>query len=459
MSASVVDPEGGDAARKRADVDQSILERVFPEEANNPPPPSNRKKSTRTPKPGKRPATGWLADCTRDDKGQPLGNLANAAHALRCDPGIANIFAYDAFRSSLILESPVPAPGAGDELPDDDFVPRQVCDNDMNRLQEYLQDAGLPRLGKDTTYQAVDIIAHERTFHPVRDYVESLCWDDTPRVATWLQTYLGCEPTLYTSQIGSMFLIAMVARIFEPGCKADYMLVLEGPQGAMKSSACKILGGDWFSDNMPDVTSGKDASLHLPGKWLIEIAELSAIGKVEDAALKAFITRSVERYRPPYGRMEVDQPRQCVFIGTTNKSAYLRDETGGRRFWPVKVGKINPNALLRDRDQLFAEAYQLYLAACRWWPTADFEREHIKPQQEARFEADAWEEIIGPWLLGKTRVTVKDVAIYALNIETPRIGTADQRRIAACLERLGWGRAPRGPNGERWFGPAEGGAR
>ena len=150
-------------------------------------------------------------------------------------------------------------------------------------------------------------------------------------------------------------------------------------------------------------------------------------------------------------------PRQCLFIGTTNKSAYLRDETGGRRFWPVKVGKIDPNALLRDRDQLLAEAYHLYLKGRRWWPSADFEREHIKPQQEARFEGDAWEEIIGPWLLGKTRVTLKDVAIHALNIETPRINTTDQRRIAACLERLGWGRAPRGPNGERWFGPIDGG--
>ncbi|WGD30174.1 virulence-associated E family protein [Ancylobacter sp. WKF20] len=459
MTANIVDHEGGHAARKRADIDQSILSIVFPEEATSAPAASNRNKSVPSPKPGKQPISGWLADCTKDDKGQPLGNLANAAHALRHDPGVAKIFAYDAFRSSLILESPVPAPGEGDALPDDDFQPRQVCDNDVNRLQEYLQDGGLPRLGKDTTYQAVDIIAHERAFHPVRDYIEALVWDGQPRVVTWLQTYLGCEPTLYTSQIGSMFLIAMVARIFEPGCKADYMLVLEGPQGAMKSSACRILGGEWFSDNMPDVTSGKDASLHLRGKWLIEIAELSAIGKVEDAALKAFITRAVERYRPPYGRMEVDQPRQCVFIGTTNKSTYLRDETGGRRFWPVKVGKIDPNALLRDRDHLFAEAYQLYLAGRRWWPSADFEREHIKPQQEARFEADAWEEIIGPWLLGKTRVTVKDVALYALNIETPRIGTADQRRIAACLERLGWGRVPRGPNGERWFGPIEGGGR
>ena len=168
---------------------------------------------------------------------------------------------------------------------------------------------------------------------------------------------------------------------------------------------------------------------------------MAAMAKSEAAALKAFVTRAEERYRPPYGRNEVIEPRQCVFIGTTNADAYLRDSTGARRFWPVKVGAIDAEALAADRDQLFAEAVHLYRQDAQWWPDRDFEAQHIRPEQDARFEADAWEQAIEAKIDNIGQVTILSVARDALLIDTPKIGTADQRRIAAALERLGWRRA------------------
>lgn len=152
------------------------------------------------------------------------------------------------------------------------------------------------------------------------------------------------------------------------------------------------------------------------------------------------MTRTTERYRPPYGRNEVIEPRQCVFIGTTNKNTYLRDETGGRRFWPVRAGKINLEALTADRDQLFAEAVHLFRNGEHWWPDRKFEAKYIAGEQAARYEGDAWEEIILPHLESRNRVSVSEVAKDMLGMKAERIGTADQRRIANILEGLGWQR-------------------
>jgi predicted P-loop ATPase len=359
--------------------------------------------------------------------------------ALREDPALAGLFRYNE-----LLRTPVIVLPGG--------AWRPVTDVDVTKVQEQLQLAGLAGLARDTTHQAVDARAQESPFHPVRDYLATLRWDGAPRLDSWLHTYLGADHGPYATAIGRMFLIAMVARVQRPGCKADYMLVLEGPQGSRKSTACSILGGAWFSDSLPDVArGGKDVSQHLNGKWLIEVAEMSALDRAEAAALKAFVTRGEERYRPSYGRKDVIEPRQCCFIGTTNKAAYLRDETGGRRFWPVTVTAIDTTALARDRDQLFAEALDCFSQGAAWWPDADFEAEHIRPQQEARYEEDAWETAIGTWLGSQRQVTVLEVARFALSIDTPKIGTADQRRITAALQRLGWERAGRGNEGQRFW--------
>lgn len=378
----------------------------------------------------------WLKACDRTDKGEPYANLANTMRALRADHALVDSLAYDEMLQSTILARAMP--GQDDAGEAAGFEPRPVTDGDVGQLQEYLQVAGIPRLSKDTAHQAVDLRAHERAYHPVRDFLAGLAWDGKARVRSWLATYLGAEPTPYTAGIGTMFLVAMVARIFKPGCKADYMMVLEGEQGAMKSTACRILGGQWYSDNLPDIMSGKDVQQHLLGKWLIELSELSALSRAEDTALKSFISRQVETYRPAYGRREVHQPRQCIFIGTTNKRTYLRDETGGRRYWPVRTGIIDNAALARDRDQILAEAVELFRAGEQSWPDRDFEREHIKPEQEARFERDAWEEIIADWLTMKLDVTITEVARGALGHDVQKIDRSTQLRIANIMQQLGW---------------------
>lgn len=382
-----------------------------------------------------RPAGGALPMRKAKTAPKQPSNLARALEMLRGDRALADIFAFDEMLQAFVLTGPLPGKNA--------WTPRPITDVDVGIVQEYLQHNGLDRVSRDTTHQAVDIRGHERAFHPTRDYLNGLKWDGTARVETWLHTFIGAEATPYAAGIGEMFLVSLVARIFEPGCKADYMMVLEGRQGSRKSTACRILGGPWFSDALPDVGQGKDVAQHLPGKWLIEIAEMSALSRAEAASLKAFITRDTERYRPSYGRREVIQPRQCIFVGTTNEKVYLKDKTGGRRFWPVKVGAINTERLARERDQLFAEAVVLYRGGRSWWPDGDFERRHIAPEQEARFERDAWEEAIIEWLGSRDEVLIKEVAKGALQLDVPRLGRLEQNRIVAVLERLGWRRKPK----------------
>lgn len=389
----------------------------------------------------------WIDECVVTDgkDPKPLSILANVLVALRLDPALRDAFAYDEMLCAPMLMHRIGTPlepAAAD-------YPRPLTDKDVTELQEWLQKVALKRVSRLAVSDAIDCHARNHNYHPVYDYLESLAWDGRERLEQWPATYLGAEPTPYAHAIGSMFLISMVARIFEPGCKADHMLVLEGPQGELKSSACGILAGEWFSDSLPDINAGKDVSVHLRGKWLIEIAEMHALGRAEASLLKSFISRTIERYRPLYGRLEVHEPRQCVFIGTSNKDAYLRDETGGRRFWPIKTGRIELDALERDRDQLFAEAVNAYRQGRPWWPDKEFEREHIQSEQEARYEVDEWADPLGGYVLTVARTTIPEIAKNALGLDPARLGIVEQKRIAAILQKFGW--RPKRDKHQRWW--------
>ena len=319
----------------------------------------------------------WLDDAIVDDRGRVMPILRNVALALRAAPELKDAFALDEFERQVVVQRELPlADGASQRFAP---APRPLSDTDASQVQEWLQCVGMPRVGAPIVNQALHLYAAERAFHPVRNYLNALKWDRVERLSAWPVTYLSAENSPYVRAIGRMFLVAMVARIFSPGCKCDYMPIFEGPQGGEKSKACRILAGEWFSDNLPDLHSGDPVrvSMHLRNKWLIEISEMSSFSKADVGALKAFLTKTEEQFTPKFARNEVVEPRQCVFVGNTNKQLYLKDETGGRRYWPLKVGLILLKALADDRDQLFAEAVVAYRAGEKWWPDPAFEREHI----------------------------------------------------------------------------------
>jgi predicted P-loop ATPase len=426
------DEEWAEFLIEHPDLDDKKVVRLEKRKPKKPPPP---------PPPGGWPA--WLGLLRRDDRGRVIPDLANVLVALRHEQAMLAACGYDEMMQHSIVQREWPrAPEADPVQP----TPHETTDDDITRIQEWLQFMGLPRVGREIVGQAIEAFARERPFHPVRDWLDNLVWDGVSRIDRWLFAYFGAEAEddsaiEYVRAIGKMFLIAMVARIYQPGCQADYMLVLEGDQGILKSSACRALAGQWFSDSLPENIQSKDARQHLRGKWLIEVSELAAFGKAESEALKAFITRREERYRPPFGRHDVIERRQCLFIGTTNEDSYIKDQTGGRRYWPVKCTTIDVDGLAQAREQLFAEAVVRFRRHERWWPTAEDEAKFFKPQQEKREEDDPWFPPASQWANGVplNQVTVSQVARECLGFDGhSRIGTAEQRRIARILKRLGW---------------------
>lgn len=294
----------------------------------------------------------------------------------------------------------------------------------------------------DTLVRCIAAASQINPFHPVRTYLNSLEWDGSPRLEKWLTTYMGASDNPYNNVIGRCWLISAVARVMCPGVQSDHVLVLEGVQGGGKSTGMATLfgkGDDWYMESLPELTQGggKDAMASLAGPWCIEIAELDAIRGKASTKIKDFISRRVDEYRPSYGRCHVRLPRQCVFVGTTNSTEWHSDPTGARRFWPCKVGSIDREAILRDRDQLWAETVHNYVDGAEWWPSEEFTRTLVK-EQEARFTRDVWEDTLAKFMEGKDQVEVEHLFTMGLSIEQGRISRADQTRVGNIMSRLGY---------------------
>jgi len=297
----------------------------------------------------------WRDKLIKAHGGKPRPILANAIVAFSEAPEWCGTLAYDLFHLRVMFIGKPVWPELGKALTDIHDI----------RAAEWLQQEGI-FVSPNVAGQAIEAVAREHAFHPVLDYLTRCKWDGTPRLDTWAVVYLGAPDTPYVRVVSAKWMISAVARIIQPGAKADCALVLEGKQSLLKSTALRTLGAPWFADELAEFGS-KDAALQLAGKWIIELAELDNVTRGEISRVKAFMSRAVDWYRPPYAKKPIEQPRQAVFAGTVNHKEYLRDETGNRLFWPFECTKIDIPGLQAARDQLWAEATERCHAAESWW--------------------------------------------------------------------------------------------
>jgi predicted P-loop ATPase len=391
----------------------------------------------------------WRSALARDGK-KIIPDERNVILALRLAPEFRSMLRLNdhALRVELAAAPPWRHAVPGEPWLDEDDI----------ALKALLQSWEIQVRQTGTVADSVHLVARDTIVHPVRDFLGLLTWDGTQRLSTWPVEYLKAEgPAAYLAAIGRRFLISAVARIYQPGCQVDHVLVLEGPQGGGKSSTARILGirPDWFTDGMPDFHS-KDAALQMSGRWLVELAELAAMRRSEVEVVKAFVSRPVDVFRPPYARRAVAVPRQCVFLATTNETTYLRDPTGNRRFWPIRCGRIDLDGLLRDREQLWAEAVAAYRAGERWHLDRD-EAELAKGEQEERVLVTELESTVSEYLermrlTGQCEIDVRSVLIYALRLDPDSSDFSERAvrlgaQVAAAMERESWHKLKRSGRG------------
>jgi putative DNA primase/helicase len=404
-------------------------------------------------------AAEWKRGLLLNDEGNPKRFLANTLHVLSLHPSWGDVLAYDDF-GQVVVKRKAPPTRKQDGI-DGDGIGEWTEADSVRTAAWFASEIGFepPTTMVD---QAVAAAAERTRFHPVRDYLRSLKWDGTPRTEHFLDVYFGAPDTAYTRAVGARWLISAVARVMQPGCQADCMLILESEkQGAGKSTGAETLASKpWFSDTGIHI-GDKDSYQALRSKWIYEFGELSAIKGREVERVKAFVSARKDTYRPSYGRRTRDFPRQCVFVGTTNDSQYLTDRTGNRRFWPVQAPKVNVDALARDRDQLWAEAVVRYEQGEPWHVNTPELQKLCEAEQREREPTDDWVELVSAWLETPTKpvlhtrsfggavterapfditngVTTADVLLYALDYRRSDLLQAATTRAGHVLRRLGW---------------------
>lgn len=288
-------------------------------------------------------------------------------------------------------------------------------------------------------------VARENAYDPIAEYLGEIAWDGVGRLDTFLEAYLGVETSPYARAVSRRWLISLVARALRPGCKVDTVLILEGPQGAFKSSALEALvGSAWFLDTALELGE-KDTMQAIASAWIVELGELASLRKTEVDKVKQFITSKVDKFRPPYGRVTEESPRRCVLVGTCNpeEGGYLTDRTGNRRYWPVTVGTIDLKGIERDRDNILAEAVAAFRAGERWHLTPE---EHVLATEHAdeRLVESTVEEAISRWWYGEVPArrpatfVLLDAIETALHIPVDRVSHRLRSEVGFALRRLGF---------------------
>lgn len=375
----------------------------------------------------------WTMGLVMNEEGKlKPGVTKNWSLYLENHHDMAGVFAWDAFKLRVMLMKRPPWIER-----DVTWEPRVLQDRDYSESVMWLESHYMtPKVSNIAA--TIQTVAEHSSFDRLNEYLSGLEWDGTPRVGDWMISRMGVDDSEYARTVGTRWLISSVARGLKPGCKVDTMPILEGAQGARKSTALRVLYGDeFFTDELSDIGS-KDAMMEMQGVWGLEVAEMHRFSAAETNQVKKFLTRQTDRFRPPYGRSVIEAPRRVVMCGTINPegNGYLRDPTGARRFWPVTIGRVDIDAIAADRDQLWAEAVHLYRNGTPWWVQQD-EQEAVEAEQEKRTDVDVWVDLITPMLGGEWQIAQVDI-FKGLGIPSKDADWRHATRVGRIMKKLGW---------------------